>query len=271
MLRSACFRVCRTARYVWILALALPLTLSAQDTRDWCEQGRDGDRPRHCEVRELTLSASGSLEVDARPNGGIDVEAWDRNEVLVQARVVGRAESEERARAIASQVEIETDGTVRAEGPDTEKREWWSVSYRIFVPRQYDLELTSMNGGIGVEGVSGQLELETMNGGLHLADVGGDVRGRTTNGGLHVQLSGSGWQGEGLDAQTTNGGVNLEIPEGYSAHLEAATTNGGFSVDFPITVSGRIGRRLSADLGSGGAPIRVVTTNGGVRVQRSGG
>jgi hypothetical protein len=64
--------------------------------------------------------------------------------------------------------------------------------------------------------------------------------------------------------------VNLVVPEGYSAHLEAATTNGGFSVDFPITVSGRIGRRLSADLGSGGAPVRVVTTNGGVRVTRPG-
>lgn len=270
MLDSTWARARECAAYLALLALALPVTLSAQDTRDWCGED-DGDRPRHCEVRELTLSVSGSLAVDARPNGGINVEGWDRNEVLVQAKVVGRAESEARARTIVSQVSIDTDGTVRADGPDTERREGWSVSYRIFVPREYDLDLNSMNGGLGVEGVSGQLELETMNGGLHLGHVGGDVRGRTTNGGLHITLSGSGWQGGGLDAQTTNGGVNLEIPEGYSAHLEAATTNGGFSVDFPITVSGRIGRRLSADLGSGGAPIRVVTTNGGVRVQRPGG
>ncbi len=269
MLKSAWSGV-RTAKCVGLLALALPATLAAQATRDWCDDEGDRSRPRHCEVREFTLSASGSLRVNARPNGGIDVEAWDRNEVLVQAKVVGRAESEERARAIASQVEIERDATVRADGPDTRRREGWSVSYRIFVPREYDLDLTSMNGGIGVEGVRGQLELETTNGGLHLGDVGDDVRGRTTNGGLHIQLSGSRWQGEGLDARTTNGGVNLVVPEGYSAHLEAATTNGGFSVDFPITVSGRIGRRLSADLGSGGAPVRVVTTNGGVRVTRPG-
>lgn len=269
MLESGWSSARRSVGRAGLLVLALPLALSAQDTRDWCDDG-DGDRPRHCEVREFTLSASGSLAVNARPNGGIDVQGWERDEVLVQAKVVGRAESESRARAIASQVEIETRGTVRADGPDTRRREGWWVSYRIFVPREYDLELTSMNGGIGVERVRGHLELETTNGGLRLGDIGGDVRGRTTNGGLNISLSGRGWRGEGLDARTTNGGVNLEIPEGYSARLEASTTNGGFSVDFPITVSGRIGRRISAELGSGGAPIRVVTTNGGVRVRRPG-
>ena len=269
MRRVARIRTHRTAKWIGLMVLAAPVALVAQE-RDWCEDSGDQDRARYCEVREFTLAASGSIEVDGRPNGGISVEAWDRNEVLVQARVVGNAEEDVRAREIASQVEVQTSGTVRAEGPDTERREWWSVSYRIFVPGNYDLNLTSMNGGIGVSGVSGSLELETTNGGLHLADVGGDVHGRTTNGGLHVELSGDRWQGDGLEAQTTNGGVTLEIPEGYSANLEAETTHGGFSVDFPVTVSGKIGKRISTALGSGGAPIRVITTNGGVRVQRSG-
>jgi len=35
-------------------------------------------------------------------------------------------------------------------------------------------------------------------------------------------------------------------------------------------VSGRIRRTVSADLGSGGAPLRLRTTNGGVRVRRAG-
>ncbi len=267
MRTGARVRTHRTAKWIGFLVLAAPAALVAQE-RDWCEDDGDRDRARFCEVREFTMAASGSIEVDARPNGGISVEAWARNEVLVRARVIGNAEGEERAREIANQVDVQTGGTVRAEGPDTERREWWSVSYRIFVPANYNLQLSSMNGGISVDGISGDMELETMNGGLHLENVGGDVHGRTTNGGLHVQLSGASWQGEGLDARTTNGGVTLEIPEGYSANLEAGTTNGGFSVDFPVTVSGEIRRRLSTALGSGGAPIRVITTNGGVRLQR---
>ena len=49
------------------------------------------------------------------------------------------------------------------------------------------------------------------------------------------------------------------VPEGYSARLETGTTNGGMTVDFPVTVEGRIGRRLTTDLGTGGPPVTVVT------------
>jgi DUF4097 and DUF4098 domain-containing protein YvlB len=81
-------------------------------------------------------------------------------------------------------------------------------------------------------------------------------------------LKGTKWQGAGLDLQTTNGPVNLSIPEGYNAHLETGTVNGPMRFDFPVTVQGRIDRRLSLDIGSGGPTIRVVTTNGPVIVRR---
>jgi DUF4097 and DUF4098 domain-containing protein YvlB len=71
-----------------------------------------------------------------------------------------------------------------------------------------------------------------------------------------------------MDVSTTNGGVSLSIPENYSAHLETGTVNGRLNVDFPITVQGELKRELSANLGSGGATIRAMTTNGGVRIRR---
>ncbi len=94
------------------------------------------------------------------------------------------------------------------------------------------------------------------------------MRGRTTNGGVAVELTGDAWQGDGLDVRTTNGGVQLAVPEDYSAHLEAGTTNGGMRFAFPIMVQGRLDRRIAIDLGEGGRPIRVMTTNGGVVVRR---
>jgi len=39
-------------------------------------------------------------------------------------------------------------------------------------------------------------------------------------------------------------------------------------VDFPVEVRGRLGRRLTTTLGDGGPTVRVVTTNGGVKVSR---
>ena len=164
-------------------------------------------------------------------------------------------------------------GRVSATGPDEHernRREWWSVSYRINVPRQTNLDLNSYNGGISVAGVSGTLRFETHNGGVTLRDLSGSVRGETHNGGLNVSLGGSRWDGEGLDVETMNGGVTIAIPEGYNAQLETRTVNGGVRFDYPMTVVGELTARrgITATLGSGGPPVRVRTTNGGLRVQR---
>lgn len=237
---------------------------------DWCrDDGHWNDRQeRFCEVREQTLSAGGRVSVDARPNGGIEVRGWDRNEVQLEAKVVAQADTEEEARQIAGQVDIETAGTIRAAGPRTSGRRSWWVSYRLHVPRNAELSLTSTNGGISVRATRGDLELQTSNGGLSLDDVGGNVRGRTTNGGVDLRLTGHEWPGEGVELRTTNGGVKLHVPDDYNAHLETGTTNGRIQVDFPITVQGRIDRQLSLELGRGGPAIRVWTTNGGVSLRR---
>jgi hypothetical protein len=231
---------------------------------------RDDDSYQHCEVRDSTLPA-GPLNVDAGQNGGISVEAWDRNEILVRAVVRGSARDEGRAKAIAGQVQVQSGGgRVYATGPDLERREWWSVSYRINVPRKNDLDLSATNGGITIVGVNGNLRFGTTNGGVRLHDVGGRVNGETRNGGLDVRLGGTRWDGDGLDVSTSNGGVTLSIPDGYNAELETRTVNGGLRIDFPVTVTGELNSRrgITTTLGSGGAPIRARTTNGGVKINR---
>jgi hypothetical protein len=237
---------------------------------DWCRESRSNDRRGwHCEVREFEMEPGAFDEVDASPNGGIEVTGWGRNEIRVLAKVEGRARSDDIAEALVSDVRISMDGmALDADGPKTERRESWSVSYRINVPHEYDLDLNTVNGGISVEDVQGIIEFSATNGGVTLTEVGGDVSGRTTNGGLKVQLTGDEWDGEGLDVRTTNGGITLVLPDDFNAELESATTNGGISIDFPVTVSGRINRRLRTTLGSGGPMIRAVTTNGGVTIKK---
>ena len=242
-----------------------------QSNGDPCRDGGwDDDRYRACEVREYTLPA-GALTVDAGRNGGIRVEGWDRSEIRIQAVVTAQAREEADAKRLASAVDVQAgSGRVSATGPDTRNRESWSVSYRVSVPRRNDLELNANNGGITINGVSSTIRFGTTNGGVRLSDVGGDVRGETRNGGLTVTLSGNQWDGAGLDVQTSNGGVTLSIPDGYNAELTTRTVNGGFQTDYPMTVQGELSPRrgIQTTLGSGGPPVSVRTTNGGVRVTR---
>ena len=239
---------------------------------DPCRDNNSGDRDyeRHCEVRESTMPA-GPLNVDAGQNGGVSIEGWDRNEIRVRAIVQASAPEAADARSLAGQVQVQAGGgRVYSTGPDSGRRQWWSVSYRINVPRKNDLDLRANNGGITVVGVSGNVRFDTTNGGVRLQDVGGRVNGETRNGGLNVTLSGTKWDGEGLDVETSNGGVNLMIPDGYNAELETRTVNGGLRIDFPITVQGELTSRrgISTTLGSGGPLVRVRTTNGGVTIRR---
>ena len=240
---------------------------------DPCETSRswgNDDYEQFCEVRDQTMGA-GPLTVDAGQNGGVQVEGWDRNEIHVQSIVRANARTQARAKELAGSVQIQVGGgRVSATGPDTDRREWWSVSFRINVPRKNDLDLTAHNGGITINGVAGNLRFDTNNGGVKLSDLAGNVRGSTNNGGLTVALNGRGWDGDGIDVTTTNGGVTLAIPDGYNAQLEARTMNGGFRTDYPLTITGELNMRrgINTTLGSGGAPVRVRTTNGGVKIDR---
>lgn len=267
---------------VLLPALLLAAPAAAQDRprapsdpREWVDRCREndwGDRERFCEVRDSELPGSTRrLTIDGRRNGSVAVRGWDRGTILVRAKIQTQADRMDDARQLASSLRIRTDGgSIAADAPSAGRGDW-TVSYEIWVPRasDYDLQIDGQNGGIAVADVGGRMRLETHNGGLSLDNVVGDVRARTQNGGVRVSLSGRQWNGSGLDVVTRNGGVRLDIPEGYNAELEAGTTNGSMRVDFPITVQGRVGRTLSTRLGSGGPVVRVMTTNGGVTIRRS--
>jgi DUF4097 and DUF4098 domain-containing protein YvlB len=256
-------------------ALAQRSARDAQSvTDDFLENCREGrnrneDRVRFCDVREKRISAPRNLDVDGQQNGGVNVHGWDRDEVLILAKIQSEGEDASEARDIASGITVSVDGgRIRADGPSTRRRQSWSVSYDVWMPRQTDLHVATQNGGISVEDVDARLDLGAQNGGITLRRVSGDVRGETTNGPLNVALEGDQWRGPGLDLRTTNGPVHLEIPDGYSARLETGTVNGGMHIDFPVTLQGMIGRRITTTLGRGGALIRAVTTNGPVEISR---
>ena len=201
----------------------------------------------------------------------MEVIGWNETEVLVRARVWAKARSDGDAEALADAVEvIYTGGRIRAEGPRSGRRESWSVSFEIYTPYDSDLDLEANNGGISISDVRGEITFRTQNGGVHLEGVGGDVRGRTQNGGLKVELEGDRWDGTGLDVETQNGGVTIDVPQGYSAEFETGTVNGGIDLGFPITVSGRLRSNIRTTLGDGGPLVRVKTTNGGVTVRQRG-
>lgn len=227
------------------------------------------DLASYAETKEQRLPAAATESIDPEVNGSIRVHGWNQADVLVKACVQTAAESESEARALSSQVSIaQGAGAIKPSGPSRDDRHYWGVSYEVWLPNASNLQLNAHNGSIHVETVRGEIRFHTVNGSVHLADVAGDVDGSTVNGSLSIDLSGSSWNGAGLNAKTTNGSVNLNLPDNYSANVETSTVNGHVKVDFPVTVSGEIGKNMAFRLGSGGAPIHADTVNGSVHIGR---
>jgi len=248
------------------------------DTADWLDEcqhrgdswSSDGGRARSCEVRRTALAApKGRVSIDAGRNGGISVIGGDVDSMIVVARVAATGSTADEAAAFARQIQVEvTPTSVRANGPSTDDRRQWYVSFDVILPRGSEVAATTRNGGIYLEGLNGKVDAQAENGPVSIFQMGGDVTGRTENGPVIAELRGTKWDGAGLDLQTTNGPVTLSIASGYNAHVETGTVNGPMVIDFPVTVQGRITRRLSFDVGKGGAPVRAVTTNGPLVVRK---
>ena len=217
------------------------------------------------EIRELTISAPKILIVDGGRNGGIAVKGWDKPEVHIVAKVSVNAEDDELAEAKFADIQVIAGDKIYAEGPSDHR---WGVSFEIYAPRNMDADLETYNGGVSLSGLRGDLRFKALNGGVKLSNLAGNVYGRTTNGGLSVDLESSSWDGDGLDVETTNGGIVLSMPEDFNGQLKTGTVNGRLDFRFPITVQGEINKKFSTVLGKGGPPIRVVTTNGSVVIKK---
>jgi hypothetical protein len=226
-----------------------------------------GGSEQACELRSTTFPlANGRLNVTSQ-NGAIELIGEDRPDVALEARVSVHAGSESEAANILHQITISIGGTVEAHGPHPSGNRNWSVGYKLHVPRHLAAYLRTMNGGISLNSIDGNIHGETTNGGIEISRLAGDVHLTTTNGGIHATLEGPTWHGTGLEAATTNGGVSVSLPSNYSAHLVASTVNGGISLDVPSANQNGVHHHdLDTNLGSGGPTLHFETVNGGVAI-----
>lgn len=244
------------------------------------------------------LQAGGTVTLD-NVNGGVTIEAWDRNEVQVVADKEVKAKTDEVARKAMQQVQIQVgksagrlDIVTKLPKRDNGLFEWMAgnnvninVRYQVKVPRKAALDIETVNGGIRlagthgkataettngaleINGVHGNLHLETTNGAITVVRSAGAVEAETTNGGIEVELT-EVPDGSDLSFETTNGGVTVRLPRDIRVSLDAATSNGRVSSDFDVEgADGKSRRRLSGDINGGGGKLRVRSTNGSVEIE----
>ena len=214
-------------------------------------------------------------------NGGVRFEASPDNKIHIRAekRLGRRGEIEDVSFALVRTSSGLTICVLRSDidrcsddgidsGRERNYESHVSADLTIQVPRGAHVRANTVNGGVRVEGVNGEVEARTVNGGVTVATSGGPVSAATVNGSIRADIGTA--QREAMRFRTVNGSVEVSLPGQTSANLDISTVNGSINTEFPITVTGRWGpKNARGTINGGGETISIGTVNGSVRLRRS--
>lgn len=138
----------------------------------------------------------------------------------------------------------------------------------IQVPRGAHVSANTVNGGVRVDGMTGEIKASTVNGGVTVATSGGPVSATTVNGSVRAEIGTA--TREAMRFRTVNGSIEISLPSATSADLDISTVNGSINTEFPLTVTGRFGpKNARGTINGGGESISISTVNGSVRLKKS--
>jgi DUF4097 and DUF4098 domain-containing protein YvlB len=196
----------------------------------------------------FTDQESKSFPVAGTPNlnvvtydGTINVQGWDKQEVMYKA--TKRGGDEQQVKGI--QIKTTQDGSsvsivaTSAEGDG-------SVDLEVFVPRTANVHMSSQDGHLSLHGVSGELTLRTSDGSIEVADSRGQLQANTGDGQIQV----ANFDGQ-ADARTGDGPITLD---GNFTALNARTGDGPISLSVPASSNFTI-ETNTEELNNEGLPV----------------
>lgn len=284
-----------------------------------------GDRPEGdaetSEVVEKRLAVEGLPRIRVRNvSGETTIAVGKPGEVSVHAKKRVRGWSEDRAKRVLENVEVRIEqrgDDIIVEPRVYEQDRGWAelfrggraaVDFDIEVPREVQLELSTVSGDVSVTGTRGPLEIRGVSGDIELEDIQGPMRIKTVSGDIRVERFAGAVETNSVsgevrfersrlrapDIVTVSGEVDIEgsVSGGdgsgdgrvktVSGEVELALVDPAISIEFR-TLSGdvdvdAVGARVDKEsrrqwhvtFGEGGPRLWVKTVSGGLSVRRSG-
>lgn len=223
------------------------------------------------------ISANGRVLV-SNVNGSIVVEAWDRNEVRLEA--IKTADTKEAladvqlkidSRADYFSVEADYDSWRRDRGEKGWKnRGRLDVQFKLSVPRTAVLDdIETVNGSVTVSNFTNITKASAVNGNVNATNLRGTAYLETVNGEVAADFDRLEPSSK-ISLETVNGRVNLVLPSDANATLRAESLNGNIKNDFglPVRKGKYVGYDMYGRVGSGEVQIRLESVNGPLTVSR---
>ncbi len=189
------------------------------------------------EKKNFNVKSGGNLYVDT-DKGSIKIKTHSSETVEVEVFLKAKTNDDELAQKLFDNFKITYDQSgsdVKIIGEFKGSRDWLrnlfggsksnklNVKFEITVPEQYNVDLNTSGGGIGVDDLNGFVDAKTSGGGLTFGNITGDINGKTSGGGITIGKC----DGD-IDVHTSGGGIKIDKCKGS---VEAKTSGGGITVN----------------------------------------
>ncbi|HEX2270914.1 MAG TPA: DUF4097 family beta strand repeat-containing protein [Pyrinomonadaceae bacterium] len=228
------------------------------------------------ESKSFTVSGAPRVNITTF-DGRVTVRGWDKAEVSYTA--TRQAADDESLRQIA--IRSEQQGAAVSINATNPNHFNGSVSMEVFVPRQATVHVTSGDGAVSLDGVSGEITLRSGDGAIEVANSTGQLQVNTGDGTIQIlkfdgQVDARTGDGaialdgnfNALSARTGDGEISLMVPAGSSFTIETNApdeiSNEGFIVAEDITPSPRLKRWK---IGNGGKVFVLRTGDGRISLR----
>ncbi|HSE24634.1 MAG TPA: DUF4097 family beta strand repeat-containing protein [Pyrinomonadaceae bacterium] len=233
--------------------------------------GRSSNKVSSQESKSFSVTGTPRVNV-VTFDGPITVHGWDKSEVSYT--VTKRADDDEDLKMIT--VDGQQQGSTVSIIAKCDDDRTGSTQIEVFVPRNSSLHVSSGDGELKLDKVSGDITLRTGDGSIDVSEAGGQLQVNTGDG--HIQVARFDGQvdartGDGaidLDgtfssvaARTGDGSITLSVPSGSNftieTNVDSEVTPEGLNISEAIAPTPRI-KRWS--VGSGGKVFTLKTGDG---------
>jgi len=226
------------------------------------------------ETFTFTLEDGGRFSL-TNVNGSVTVTGVSGNKVEIVA--TKKADDQDDL----DDIEIKISNSAREVVVETEigqSKKWFSfgnnsgeVRYEVTLPAGTELDsIDTVNGGVKISGVSGEVNAESVNGDIDVEDLVSDATLGTVNGSIDASFKKL-EDRQNVKAETVNGRVTVYLPGDADVKISADTLNGSINArDFDLeTDKGFVGSDLNGAIGGGSARLNIDTVNGSIKIRRN--
>jgi hypothetical protein len=217
--------------------------------------------------KEFNVKPGGKLTIDLKTGGSIKIEGWDKD--IVSADVLIKKENENNPVEVefsqnGDEIEILSDYREH-----TGHNQNSSTELKLKVPVKFNVNFSTMGGGITVESLEGNVDGKTMGGAISFSEMKGYLDVQTMGGGITLRNSDVDGKvqtmGGSIDLANVNGDVDISTMGGAIMQTNVHGKKDGVGKEVHVST---MGGPINVDEAPNGANVK--TMGGNISINKAG-